>query len=495
MAIRQFDLGPFQALRRAAADNIPNLIAVAGPNGSGKSTLLDRIRAQRSALLEPGSELMFVGAHRTWRSSSVSEVAVLGFSFGYEEVLKQDSIPSFSYQVPGNLNWLPGLARLFSSADDAQALVKSSVIKIRNKQRELLMRAYEVQGRQIALDSIPDLFAPFSELVSTLLPHLAWEGVDGTNVNDVRCQFSSRATPSISFDIDDLSSGEKAAVALFLPFIERQVKALTDEVQPTEEGLVPVTVVIDEPELHMHPLLQLNVLDYMRRLASEGRAQFIFATHSPTLLDALDNTELLLLSPSDIAPDNQLSRVTDSAERLELARSITGSTHLLTRAKPVVFVEGEPDSGSVASDERLLRLLVPDVAHWALIAMSGKSQVIKAVAAMRGAELELPGTPVFGLVDADTATHAETLPDFIVTWPVAMVENLLLDPTALRTLLGPYAAVTGLDSESAISASLEDLAALRRDEEIDLRVRSSLPRMMLDVSARDLGDFAVEHSH
>ena len=53
---------------------------------------------------------------------------------------------------------------------------------------------------------------------------------------------------------------------------------------------------------------------------------------------ALTDDELYLVSPASISPDNQLSRLTTSQERLEIARGITGSTHLLTRAKPIVFL-------------------------------------------------------------------------------------------------------------------------------------------------------------
>lgn len=134
MAIRAFNVGGQRGLRRAAAVNLPNLMGIAGPNGSGKSTLLEQLRAQRGPLLEPGSELLYVGPHRTWRSSEVSEVSVLGFDFGFGDVLKQDAIPGFSYGPPGNLHWLAGLARQSASADDAQALVKTAIIRIRNKQ-------------------------------------------------------------------------------------------------------------------------------------------------------------------------------------------------------------------------------------------------------------------------------------------------------------------------------------------------------------------------
>jgi hypothetical protein len=318
-----------------------------------------------------------------------------------------------------------------------------------------------------------------------LLPHLEWVGINDKDSNNILCEFrpvgNSDAQP---YDIDELSSGEKAAIALFLPFIEREVAALSGEqAVQASSNIVPITVLIDEPELHLHALLQLNVLEYMRRLARDGRAQFIFTVHSPSMLDALTKDELFLLTPSSLAADNQLSRLVDSSERLEAVRAMTGSTHMLTRCKPIVFVEGEPDDGARATDERILKILLPEAAHWALIASKGKSQVVKAVTEMRQSELNLPGIPVFGLVDNDQG--ASELPDFVLPWPVAMMENLLLDEEAIREVASLYPGIVQLGSAKAIRDSLLQLAVDQAGEERRLRLRERLPTETFSADSSD----------
>jgi ABC-type hemin transport system ATPase subunit len=485
MAIRSFNVGGHRGLRSAALEKVPNLCAIAGPNGAGKSSLLELLKRRAGTIeIEPDTEVMYVGPHRTWRSGSVNEVAVLGMPMDFSAILAQDAMPGFPYPI-ANFQVFSGLSRQGSTGDDAQAYVKASIIRIRNKQQQILRREWDAQGHQVVAGSVPDLFGPFGELVSTLLPHLAWLGVNDKNSNDIRCEFRNVAVEEGSvFDIDELSSGEKAAVALFLPFIERTVKVLSGEQTSVPDGVVPVTVLLDEPELHLHPLLQLNVLEYMRTLARGGRAQFIFTVHSPSLLDALTKDELFLLSPAELAPENQLSRLVDSSERLEAVRAMTGSTHLLTRCKPIVFIEGEPDDGAKATDERIARILLPDVAHWALIPTQGKSQVIKAAKEMRAAKLHLPGMPVFGLVDDDQGLSG--VPDFVVSWNACMLENLLLDPEALSAIVAPYSAAVGLSAPEEIRKSLLDLAALQAEEEKRLRVKDSLPRVTLAVDASDV---------
>lgn len=151
-----------------------------------------------------------------------------------------------------------------------------------------------------------------------------------------------------------------------LPLIERQADLLVTPKPPTV-GVVPLTMLLDEPEIHLHPLLQLQVLQYMRELAAGGVAQFILSTQSTTLLDELTDDELYLVSPASLAPDNQLIRLTTSHERLEVARSITGSTHLLTRSKPIVFVEGESERPGLSNDVRLITNALPQTRAWALV--------------------------------------------------------------------------------------------------------------------------------
>ena len=300
MAIRDFTVGPIGGLRHAEAHAVPNLMAIAGPNGAGKSNLLEAIRQQRGSFLEAGSELLYVGPHRTWRSSAISRVAAYGFSAdSYMDVLKGDALPTYQYGIPGNLQMLQGTARLASSADDAQAYIKTSIIRLFDKRRTLVTDSQpgkQRRGGRPWFGAGP--FRALWRLVATLLPHLDWIRVDDSQPENIRCVFRQKDNPTVDFDIDDLSSGEKAAIALFLPFIERQAMALIsgDGAVSGDAGVVPLTVLIDEPEIHLHPLLQLNVLEYMRTLASENEAQFIFTCHSPTMLDALGDEELLAVT-------------------------------------------------------------------------------------------------------------------------------------------------------------------------------------------------------
>lgn len=486
MAIRHFALGPLRGLKRAEATDLGNLVVLAGPNGAGKSTLLDLLRQNRHSLVESGTTVMFVGPHRTWRSSTLNKVSLFGYPMAsYGALLESDNLPSFQYLVPAGMQGLQGAHRDLGSADDAPAFVKTSLGRLRDRQQSIVTSEWERNGGHIPHGAVPDVFQPFKRLIETLLPHLTFAGVDDADPNNIYVNFSPAGLSGPIFDIDQLSSGEKAAIALLLPLVERQAEQL---IEPTSlvAGVVPLTMLLDEPEIHLHPLLQLQVLQYLRELATESAAQFIITTHSPTLLDALNDDELYLLSPASVSPDNQLSRLSYSQERLEVAREITGSTHLLTRSKPIVFVEGETERSGVSSDARVMASLLPQVKSWALVPGRSKLEVVSSVQRLRQESVDLPGTPVFGLVDSDSDSDAGN--DHIIRWPVAMIENFLLDAEAIYSILSAFGSQTRAESVALVKRVLDEAAASLLEDEVRLRVQRQLPIGRLSLRPNQLSD-------
>ena len=367
--------------------------------------------------------------------------------------------------------------------------MKFSIVKMESRRQRLISSTFDRYGGRIEAGAVPDVYGPLRDLVTTLLPHLRFVGVDTSNENDQRCIFEKLdAQVPVKIDIDDLSSGEKAVIALFLPFIEAQIERLLDDSQSTTAATAPMSVaIIDEPELHLHPALQTAMIAYIRQLAQQNAAQFILATHSTTLMDALEDDELYVLAPPIMVGDgNQLTKLSATAERLEVVREITGSTYVVTRCRPIVFLEGERPGTKVMSDQRILEMLVPEAKGWVPVPSGGRSQAIKAATDLRNPSLtELPGLPVFALVDRDQSAGTEA--DYVITWPVCMIENLLLDPDAIWSLLEPMKENVRLTSAANVTAILRQYCEENRDREIRLRVRRRIeqPRWNLAVERPD----------
>ncbi len=469
MAIRNFTASSERGLRNATASDLPNLVVVAGPNGAGKSTLLHQLWRRRREFSEPGTDVTYVGPHRPWRKAQLESVALYELIDSYREMSGMDALPNWRRWQPPGLENLQR-PRLHESSDETWSLIKLSLAKKELRRTALIEREYRRHGDSLPKGALPDPYLPLKRALEQLLPHLQFSHLD-MEPSNIRVLFARQhATGSELVDIDDLSSGEKAIVALLFPFLEGEIdRVLRGDTAPASSGVLP-TAIIDEPDLHLHPTLQVSLLQFFRELADKSEAQFIMATHSPTILDALRTDELFLLAPTTLVGDgNQFVQVTRSGERLEAIRSVTGGTHLLTRCRPIVYVEGDAPAGRLVSDQRLVELLIPEAASWAVISAGGRSQALKSASVLREAATEnLPGFSIFALVDADQRLSED--PDWVVSWPVSMIENLLLDPKAIWSLLEPYREKIRLASVDDVMKALHDIARALAPDEVRIRI-------------------------
>jgi energy-coupling factor transporter ATP-binding protein EcfA2 len=105
------------------------------------------------------------------------------------------------------------------------------------------------------------------------------------------------------------------------------------------------TLLIDEPDAHIHPDLQIKFADFINKISTEYKVQVIVATHSTTLLSALgqfgkEKVSLLYLRPDQ----DQLIGEQYNLISKEIASFLGG--HLIMGplfAAPVFLVEGDDD--------------------------------------------------------------------------------------------------------------------------------------------------------
>lgn len=103
----------------------------------------------------------------------------------------------------------------------------------------------------------------------------------------------------------------------------------------------PATVfLLDEPDAHLHVILQKQIYDMLRRIASERRCQLIIATHSEVLINATSANMILSFLPK---PHLLVDRV-DKEEVVEALKRLTAMDILLAeQSQGVLYVESETD--------------------------------------------------------------------------------------------------------------------------------------------------------
>lgn len=108
-------------------------------------------------------------------------------------------------------------------------------------------------------------------------------------------------------------------------------------------GYRPTTILLDEPDAHLHVNLQREILDYFKRKAQELGTQFLIATHAEEFARGVDASQIMSLLnrvPKRVGSTPAVLRAMADVSNEEVTR-LTGSPYIL-------YVEGE-------TDERILR--------------------------------------------------------------------------------------------------------------------------------------------
>ncbi|MEW6359498.1 MAG: AAA family ATPase [Planctomycetota bacterium] len=103
----------------------------------------------------------------------------------------------------------------------------------------------------------------------------------------------------------------------------------------------PSTVLLlDEPDAHLHVILQKQIYDRLRRLAAERGSQLIIATHSEILIDGTSPDQILSFysEPHRLVTEVERDQVREALKRLSAMDIL-----LAEQAEGVLYVENESD--------------------------------------------------------------------------------------------------------------------------------------------------------
>ncbi len=108
-------------------------------------------------------------------------------------------------------------------------------------------------------------------------------------------------------------------------------------------GYQPTTILLDEPDAHLHVNLQREILDYFKKKSTERNVQFLIATHAEEFINGVNASQILsLLQPKP-------RRIQSKPETIRAMEDVSNTEITSMIASPfILYVEGE-------SDERILR--------------------------------------------------------------------------------------------------------------------------------------------
>jgi predicted ATPase len=201
----------------------------------------------------------------------------------------------------------------------------------------------------------------------------------------------------------------------------------------------PATVfLLDEPDAHLHVILQRQIYDRLRTVASRRDCQLIIATHSEVILDSTPPGRVVsfLGKPHPLVRADQRDQVREAMSRLT-----TLDLLLAEQGRAVLYCEGESDFDILHAWSEVLNHPAkrffskpffhvnegcnPREAKGHLLAVHAIHPSIRGLLLLDGDNRSLP----------DRELTANGL--LIVRWHRYEIENYLLVPDAIRRMLSP----------------------------------------------------------
>jgi len=266
-------------------DNNPlPIIIIAGINGSGKTTLLEYIYRDNFLNITPfnaenNNYIEFIDKNRIKILNNEARKKRKEIDDYLEKMSKKSGISGMAYDDEGLFLYdLDKYITYIKAIDNDITDIKKKILEYyRKKSRELDSHSKALKEIQSFMKNIfDDLGLNFN--------------ID--DINDViqnKEEVIFKNQMDNTFPIEALSTGEKTLLSKVLNLYFKDIKNQI--------------ILIDEPELSLHPAWQNRVLKLYENFAKENNCQIIIATHSPHIIGSA-KAEYIRLLTEDGVVDN-----------------------------------------------------------------------------------------------------------------------------------------------------------------------------------------------
>jgi predicted ATP-binding protein involved in virulence len=236
------------------------IVVIAGINGSGKTTLLEYMKNFAQIINEKDSskgivEFTMNNTAMKLNYTNATEIKMMGAT-----QFQQDASVKKSYEE--NIVY-------FSTSENLTNLKEFIT--------EYLEQKVWAEQRNVA-----DAYHELQEKINTIFEELDLAiTIDQIKKEDKETVILFRNEKGEQFSIDDISTGEKTLLSKVLYLYLKEIKNKV--------------ILIDEPELSLHPAWQNRVLKLYESFAIKNNCQIIIATHSPHIIGSAKNESIRVL--------------------------------------------------------------------------------------------------------------------------------------------------------------------------------------------------------
>jgi ABC-type branched-subunit amino acid transport system ATPase component len=348
MRIDRIFLRDHPPIRLFEIETSSNVVIIAGPNGSGKTKLKNSIVQTFRAPRYPSASLKLSATREqeesAWNSHSI-EVVVGRESRELEAYLqaRPDIYVGGVVQIDSNRTVEPvrfeQLSLSTPDPDDQYTKYSWYLNPFTERWPELVNKIYkkaanrdqkiaafikdnpDKQGKEV-LKQYPDVFFPYQEVFAKLIPGKSLDPIDPKSPSE----FHYRIGTSQPMPITTLSSGEQEVIRVAFNFIWKKI---THSV-----------ILIDEPELHLHPSLTFRLIETLKSLGEETN-QLILFTHSADLISSYYSTGSVFFIDPSVNERNQAQQLGALEDKhAAIAHATSTNLGLFAVGKRLIFVEG-----------------------------------------------------------------------------------------------------------------------------------------------------------
>ena len=196
-------------------------------------------------------------------------------------------------------------------------------------------------------------------------------------------------------------------------------------------------LLLDEPDAHLHVILQKEVYDLLRDLASERGCQLMIATHSEVLVDGTSPDRIM----SFFREPHILSEKWERNQTRQALRNLTTSDCLLVEdSRAILYLEDESDLNLLRKWAEILDhpalSFLRDNLFWHPIRSRNVRTAKEHFFALQALQLDVRGVL---LLDGDNRglDDHEVIADglSVIRWPRYEAESYLLHPAALERFI------------------------------------------------------------
>lgn len=462
MRIERITLTDYPPIKNIDIHISANLVIVAGANGSGKTRLKEAIiysfgtahESQVSLLLRtttPDEESIlgqkYLEIHQgkisdTLRNYLQTRTGKNAFSGSIIQIESNRTVRSVQFQSITSTTPDPDEQGLDYSlyldnlSNRWNRLVNNLYAKsaIRNDQLARFIKENPDKTGSDAAKAIPDPLDLFQKTFNTLFPDKKLEPIDIRFLKE----FEYRDKNSQLLSFGTLSSGERELVTMVFDLIYKEISHSV--------------IIIDEPELHLHPSLTFRFIETLKGLC-DGTNQIILFTHSADLISTYyTNGNVFVLDPSS-KNENQVHILNALSEsHSTIANALSENLGIFAVGKNIVFVEGE--------DSSIDRLIYSKIAQsrfsdFQIVPIGSVENIITLRSVINELRSTIFGVRLFlirdrdGLSDKTISTLEEN--SCFRCLPRRHIENYLLD----AEILSDVAVSIGMDTEKSSATNIE----------------------------------------